>query len=89
VRIRTNDNTHSARKVAGAGRDHSTYRCFPRNRERDASGIRRNEVQDEIQFPTVQEAAQYLVAHPGAGIRMQPNAVIYDNIIIDMDGEEP
>ncbi len=86
--IRTRDGLRTAYAVVGAGRDHATYRCFPRQRALDENSRRRNKVEDEVQFRTVEEAAQYLINNPGTGVRMRPNsAIIYEHIIIDIDAD--
>lgn len=55
----------------------TVFKCFPKSS---------NLVDDALEFPTVEEAATFLLANPGWGIRMNPGAaIVFDGLNIALD----
>lgn len=69
--VRNGGIEQEAYKVGGQG-----YDCYPPSTNTKANAET---------FATIEEAAVFLIEHPGWGIRMNPGtAIIYDNIQISL-----
>jgi len=89
VRIRKSSTDHVAKKYILKGGTTPQYHIWPNDRPLDAEGRKSNEVKYAISFDTVEEAAAHLIANPLDQIRMQPNALINNDVIIELREDEP
>ncbi|WP_150281857.1 hypothetical protein [Salipiger aestuarii] len=56
----------------------------------EVAGREKNTLQEEVAFERLEDAADFIVRHPGSAIRMMPGrALVSVGLVIDIDADEP